>query len=1325
MSTPILDPPLGTIVDVSNVGKGVIRFSGPTEFKPGKWIGIELDEQRGKNDGSVEGVRYFNCKNGIGYGVFVRPGQVKKILGNERPQQSAKQAARPSLGHQRTNSNSLRASPATSSSSRSASPAKAQQKIASSPPSRLGQPSPTKKPSLHQPRRSITLKQPVTVLVDRPASRVSSPLTSSPLTHALDSPKPEPPPPILAVDDNHDTVQSLQAKIRVLENKRSADALHIRGLETRLSEAEAFVSLRPKLQAKLQQQQTELIDLRRQLTETAQLVKINEDRAFEREEQLELAMLDKEMAEEKKEICEAEVEDLKERLAIAEVELEVLREEAEQEEQEQGEGKDIPRLDNNIITSLPYIQLEKQNERLKEALLRLRDITQETDSEQKQRILEMERDIEGFDQLRQEYELTQTKLSTADTQVEHLKVQLDDALGAEDMLVTLTERNLVLGEKIEEMRITIEDLEALKELSDELEENHVETEKALTEEIDSLQTQLSTSQLQMAALSDACADYEGTIGQFRELVERLQSELSSLRLSTATAESASASALSQTAVILSANIKLQSTASKNQARMVELELKKLEARELKEQLGVLELYLPAVYSEQSTGDQGEAGQTANGTPRGDRDALRAYMFFQRIGWKANIINAIVAQAHGLPESLDSSEGGISEQLVGVCEMRGRLSGLCTLCKRFAAILRRAEPEMWLGIGKLYRELAPLEKRLDLHVDLLSRDEFRERECVSDIVKIQAQFNHLAEIYFSEYFSGSYSGYGYDVGERQLGSIALFDLDLDMFAASVGMMKTAVEALLKEDEFATEADYGGFDIHAELFGPLQKLLERSKSAKQMSKKMAKRLEELTDPTSGSPGALKAVLLAQMESCGNLVGELVNFGIALAQQTLPHLADVRASKSPFRLTNILGYAKQQASQIASSTAFKPGTLWYEAVGSIISQLLSESSKLLPLTLDPENVFKITGPHPHPWVTRVTDVQRLSMVNVEAERRIASLNDEVQSLVRTLKTRDQATQELNVKVELMERRGEQAKKQSEIIQNLEGELGKARKQEKAYEEAMEQLQADLDMLEKENGKLKGIVSSAGVAVSGDNLRGSGHAGTIEGEALPGIGPGVGGAQADGSSLDQAQLFDQYNALRGTLRFLRMENAYLKGQDLLKIIQVLPPILEPHRSFSTPPLDPSEESDTDDTGSEAEEVDNEDHDEQSLEVKSRRKDHPESILLADGTSIPDDYPRPSLATETKILYRSVMQYSSSPRVVDLSEINRRRLEASLLCGIEQERKGQTGTNENTRRGLWMPQKRKPAQQLLDRKIKGERLGFKVKGLMARVEKANIISVV
>lgn len=71
-------------------------------------------------------------------------------------------------------------------------------------------------------------------------------------------------------------------------------------------------------------------------------------------------MLDKEVAEERAEIAESELEDLKERLAIAEVELEVIKEGGED-----GEGGE-----SNAKSSLAYIQLEKQNERLKDALLR-------------------------------------------------------------------------------------------------------------------------------------------------------------------------------------------------------------------------------------------------------------------------------------------------------------------------------------------------------------------------------------------------------------------------------------------------------------------------------------------------------------------------------------------------------------------------------------------------------------------------------------------------------------------------------------------------------------------------------------------------------------------------------------------------------------------------------------------------------------------------------------------------------------------------------------------------------------------------------------------
>lgn len=45
-----------------------------------------------------------------------------------------------------------------------------------------------------------------------------------------------------------------------------------------------------------------------------------------------------------------------------------------------------------------------------------------------------------------QYAQTLARLEHADLQVEDLKEQLDDALGAEEMLVQLTEKNLFMGE---------------------------------------------------------------------------------------------------------------------------------------------------------------------------------------------------------------------------------------------------------------------------------------------------------------------------------------------------------------------------------------------------------------------------------------------------------------------------------------------------------------------------------------------------------------------------------------------------------------------------------------------------------------------------------------------------------------------------------------------------------------------------------------------------------------------------------------------------------------------------------------------------------------
>ncbi|XP_066548607.1 centrosome-associated protein 350 isoform X2 [Amia ocellicauda] len=80
---PLLDLDLmsdfnvGDRVVVSNVQPGTLRFKGKTSFANGFWAGVELDKSEGSNNGTYDGVVYFECEEG--HGIFAPPDKISHL----------------------------------------------------------------------------------------------------------------------------------------------------------------------------------------------------------------------------------------------------------------------------------------------------------------------------------------------------------------------------------------------------------------------------------------------------------------------------------------------------------------------------------------------------------------------------------------------------------------------------------------------------------------------------------------------------------------------------------------------------------------------------------------------------------------------------------------------------------------------------------------------------------------------------------------------------------------------------------------------------------------------------------------------------------------------------------------------------------------------------------------------------------------------------------------------------------------------------------------------------------------------------------------------
>ncbi|ETL91765.1 hypothetical protein F441_10065 [Phytophthora nicotianae CJ01A1] len=216
--------------------------------------------------------------------------------------------------------------------------------------------------------------------------------------------------------------------------------------------------------------------------------------------------MDKEIAEEHAEELQQEVEKLKAAMALSAT-----------------TGPDYPE------GSPSGGDLAEENNKLRAAVKMLHERASEEKAELSKKLRQAQRENAELVSLREEVEELTTKKNKLEIEAEELKEMLDVANAYESMVEDLTEKNLNLGEKLAELETTVQSLESLREVDQEMEHQHTEYEAELRDEIDSQRATLQ--ELKQAALEQKTVleDKERTIARFRDLAHSHREEIAQLK----------------------------------------------------------------------------------------------------------------------------------------------------------------------------------------------------------------------------------------------------------------------------------------------------------------------------------------------------------------------------------------------------------------------------------------------------------------------------------------------------------------------------------------------------------------------------------------------------------------------------------------------------------------------------------------------------------------------------------------------------------------------------------------------------------------------------
>uniref|UniRef100_A0A182MM21 Dynactin subunit 1 n=1 Tax=Anopheles culicifacies TaxID=139723 RepID=A0A182MM21_9DIPT len=1070
--------------------RGTIAYVGMTSFAVGKWVGVILDEAKGKNNGSIKGHQYFSCEENCG--MFVRPTQLVFIddAGNpiedaqtpeEKPRSRLSSAGSVrSLASMPGSTQTFTAKPTASrmSLNRSTSSLGSKTQLTSPGSERAsGQssiPTPVSsiptmvKPDRHEPLQRSHMSPPESLQTSKRASFVETGFVETLKPQftpgqPLISPSPAPTPApgsstedrihILQLQQELDEMRKLNSdlseKLETLKQRRAEDRERLREFDKMKTQYEQLVEFKSKIMDAHSMLQRDLQRAKQEAKDAIEARDLHSEEMSELAENVELITLDKEMAEEKADTLALELETAKERIEELTLDLEILKTEMQEKLGTSGTaGAGVIGADGSAVASTyEFKQLEQQNARLRETLVRLRDLS----AHEKHEIQKLEKELDTkkseVTELQRTKEKFSAKIDELEAQLSDLQEQVDAALGAEEMVEQLAEKKMELEDKVKSLQEEVAELEALEEVHEQLVESNHELEMDMREELDMAHAAKREAMREKDAALETIVDRDQTILKFRELVQRLNEQCQELRerLSHESSKQQQQQQSKDTALITETiDFKQMFAESKAFTRAIDLQLRQIELTQANEHVRYLSAFMPDVFM-------------ARG---GDHDAILVILLVSRIVFKSGIIVSQARERFGSVPQMDRA-AILTGHEVAQFGFRSRLlhhvHNLQSIMHQFLFSMTGCKADTLLKIGAALPEMQAQEKMVDEIVDLLKANQLDENSSTDNLEKCVTFFNAMYVVLLT----------GEDlVNETQI----VRDCTASIGAAcdSIANDSNIIKILIKPGDETSDSGL-----------LLQYILQNVENIRQQLKLVKRRLPQDVAIT----------------KCN------------LSMNTLRNLK--RTAEALNKVMSVMFYATRQCLQLVTldpetETSVPHDKLWeilsngcekvYEQddlgpsqnVRNVLSAASTDMGQLAQYLLDHEyeivSATNTAKPEEKPVAPIILRAQAVKKQLEETKTLTATLENreaEIRQLKLAAKLKQNELSEMQIRKDLAEKKLSVLQQDHEtnttrLQKQYEEVCAKLKQKEKEFEETMDHLQSDIDSLESEKSSLRDKLKS-----------------------------------------------------------------------------------------------------------------------------------------------------------------------------------------------------------------------------------------------------------